>query len=126
MKRKQMKDLRVVTEIAYQREQQKLGPLLQQEARILQQLTRLDGQLAEVKTQGAQTDGYKVTGTDLLWHGWESATRRQLNIELARLRSQKLSAMDDLRRALGRKQAVADLSQRLHERPGRSPCINES
>lgn len=126
MKRKQMKDLRVVTEIAYQREQQKLGPVLQQEARILQQLTRLDRQLAEVKTQGAQTDGYKVTGTDLLWHGWESATRRQLNIELARLRSQKLSAMDDLRRAFGRKQAVADLSQRLHERPGRSPCSNES
>lgn len=126
MKRKQMKDLRVVTEIAYQREQQKLGPLLQQEARILQQLTRLDRQLAEVKTQGAQTDGYKVTGTDLLWHGWESATRRQLNIELARLRSQKLSAMDDLRRAFGRKQAVADLSQRLHERPGRSPRSNES
>ena len=51
--------------------------------------------------------GYRITGTDVLWQGWESSTRRQLNTELARLRAQKLTALDALRAAFGRKQAVA-------------------
>ncbi len=113
--RRRMTDLLTVTEAGYQREHQKLHPLLQQEARILGRLSQLDKQLAEVNMQCTQTEGYRVTGTDLLWHSWESAARRELNTELARLRSQKLSAMDDLRRAFGRKQAVTELAQRLQQ-----------
>lgn len=113
--RNRMTDLLTVTEATYQREYQKLRPLLQHQAKLLQQLALLDRQLAEVKSLGADTHGYRVTGTDLAWHSWESATRRQLNTELARLRSQKLAAMDDLRQAFGRKQAVTELSQRLQQ-----------
>ncbi len=108
-------NLLTVVEAVYQREHQKLHPLLQREAQLNQQLTRLDSQLAEVKSTSSQSDGYQVTGTDLLWHGWESLTRRNLNTELARLRSQKLAAMEELRGAFGRKLAVADLSRRLQE-----------
>ncbi len=120
MTRDRMADLSTVTEAVYQREYQKLRPLLQQEARLLQQLTRLDAQLAEVKSGSAQADGYRVTGADLLWHGWESATRRHLNSELARLRSQKILAMENLRAAFGRKQAVAELSRRQQDRKRRA------
>ena len=111
--RKRMTDLMSVTEAAYQLEYQKLSPLLQQEARLLSQIARLDIQVAEVKTQGVKTEGYGITGADLSWHRWESTTRRQLNTELARLRARKLTAMDDLRQAFGRKQALAELTRRM-------------
>ncbi len=75
----------------------------------MQQLARLDTQLTQIRTDSSQSDGYRVTGADVLWHRWESATRRQLNTELARLRSQKLEALDSLRIAFGRKQAVETL-----------------
>ena len=120
MMHKRMTDLLTVTEAVYQREHQKLRPLLQKEAEILKQLARLDGQLIEVKEDSTRSEGYRVSGADLLWHGWEATTRRQLNAELARIRAQKLSAMDDLRRAFGRKQAVSQLSTRLQNRKRRA------
>ncbi|WP_241481033.1 hypothetical protein [Ruegeria sp. ANG-S4] len=86
---------------------------MQAEARILQQLARLDNQLAEARTDSSESEGYRVTGTDVLWHRWESTTRRQLNLELARLRAQKMDAMKDLRTAFGRKQAVGELKAQL-------------
>jgi len=106
-----MSDLSKVTEAAFQKEYQKLHPVLQEEARVMQQLARLNRQLDQVRTDSALSDGYRVTGTDVLWHRWESTTRRQLNTELARVRSQKLEAMDHLRRAFGRKQAVEALAK---------------
>ncbi|SDX69430.1 hypothetical protein SAMN05444358_10969 [Ruegeria halocynthiae] len=115
-----MTDLSKVAEAVFQRDHQKLRPLLQREAQLLNQLARLDSQLAAVKATSAQADGYHVTGTDLLWHSWESATRRDLNTELARLRSQKLAAMENLRGAFGRKQAVTNLAHRVQDHKRRA------
>lgn len=116
MSRARLSDLSKVTEAAFQKEYQKLHPVLQEEARVMQQLARLDSQLAQVRSESTQSDGYRVTGTDVLWHRWESATRRQLNTELARLRSRKLEAMDGLRRAFGRKQAVETLIKQARDK----------
>ncbi|KIC46295.1 hypothetical protein RA28_00285 [Ruegeria sp. ANG-S4] len=113
MKPAQISDLSAVSEAIFQKENQRLRPLLQAEARILQQLARLDNQLAEARTDSSESEGYRVTGTDVLWHRWESTTRRQLNLELARLRAQKMDAMKDLRTAFGRKQAVGELKAQL-------------
>ena len=66
--------------------------------------------MQQTRQNSALAEGYRVTGADVLWNGWESATRRQLNMELARLRAQKLSALEALRHAFGRKQAVVELS----------------
>ncbi|WP_170428492.1 hypothetical protein [Ruegeria arenilitoris] len=110
MKRKQLQGLEKVTEAAFQREYQSLRPILEAEARLQSQLAHLDAQLQQTRRVAASTEGYRVTGTDVLWHGWESATRRQLNMQLAGLRAQKLAALDELRVAFGRKQAVAKLS----------------
>ncbi len=128
MTRDRIGNLSTFAEAVFQREHQKLRPLLRREAQLLQQLARLDSQLAEVKSTSSQSDGYQVTGADLLWHGWESVARRNLNTELARLRSQKLTAMEELRGAFGRKQAVADLSRRLqdHKRRVRLSKAQES
>ncbi|RLJ97996.1 hypothetical protein [Ruegeria conchae] len=115
MKRDHIESLSSVAEAVFQREHQKLGPLLQHEAKILRQLSLLQAQSVEVKSENSLTKGYQITGADLVWHSWEESTRRDLNIELAKLRSQKLAAIDNLRDAFGRKQAVAELTHRLHK-----------
>lgn len=109
-------NLAAVTDAAFQREYQKLRPLLKAEAHIQKQLSNLDAQVAEVRAGSSDTDGYRATGTDVLWGSWESATRRQLNMELTRIRSQKITAMEELKLAFGKKQAVASLSQRLRKK----------
>lgn len=115
MARARISDLGAATEAVFQKEYQALRPLLQKEAQLQAQLARLDAQLAQVKADSIQTEGYRVTGGDMLWHGWESATRRQLNMEMAQVRAQKLTTMESLRKAFGRKQAVEKLSQQARK-----------
>ncbi|WP_170518345.1 hypothetical protein [Ruegeria atlantica] len=119
MKQAALSDLKNVTEAVFQKEYNALRPLLEAEARVQKQLARLDAQVRQSRQDSAAAEGYRVTGTDVLWNGWESATRRQLNMELARIRAKKLSAMDALRTAFGRKQAVTNLSnaqKKAHKR----------
>ncbi|WP_174822674.1 hypothetical protein [Ruegeria lacuscaerulensis] len=115
MRQAEIPDLEKVAEAAFQKEYSALRPLLEAEARVQHQLARLDAQARQCRQQSASAEGYRVTGTDVLWNGWESATRRQLNMELARLRAQKLSALESLRLTFGRKQAVASLSENQKE-----------
>ncbi len=116
MKHAHLSDLKTVSEAIFQKEYQNLQPLLMAEARIVQQLAQLDAQVTQVSTDAASSSGYRVSGTDMLWHRWEAATRSQLNMELARLRAQKLAAMDNLRLAFGRTQAVASLSRKMQSK----------
>ncbi|MCA0930517.1 hypothetical protein [Ruegeria profundi] len=110
MKQNVFSDLEKVTEATFQKERKLLRPLLEAEARVQQQLARLEAQVRQSRKDSAASKGYRVTGTDVLWSSWESASRRQLNLELARIRAQKLTAMEALRTAFGRQQAVAKLS----------------
>lgn len=112
MKRKQLTDLEKVTDAVFQREYQSLRPVLEAEARVQHQLARLDAQVQQSRQEIELAEGYQVTGTDVLWNGWESATRRRLNIQLSGLRAQKLAALESLRIAFGRKQAVAKLAEK--------------
>lgn len=121
MRQPDFSNLCAVTEAAFQREYQHLRPVLQREAQLRRQLALLDQQLAEVRHHTTGSDGYRVTGTDILWQSWESASRRQLNIELARTRAQKLNALEKLRTAFGRKQAVSELSKQALAGKSRAP-----
>lgn len=109
MKRHRLVQLETVTEAKFRKEFQTLAPLLQKETALTEQLAKLDRQNAEVTRSAQDTKGYTALGTDVLWLGWSSATRRQLNTELARVRSQKLAALDQVRSAFGRTQAVKAL-----------------
>ncbi|CAD0186566.1 hypothetical protein RUESEDTHA_03475 [Ruegeria sp. THAF57] len=113
MKRNDLSGLIQITEAVFQREYQTLRPVLDAEARVQKQLARLDDQVQQTRKTATRSDGYQATGADVVWNSWEATTRRDLNIELARIRSQKLSAMEALREAFGRKRAIADLSDSL-------------
>ncbi|WP_254443641.1 hypothetical protein [Ruegeria atlantica] len=115
MKQRELSELGKIAEAAFQKEYNDLRPLIEAEARVQQQLIRLDSQAKQSRLDSASAEGYRVTGTDVLWNGWESATRRQLNMDLARLRAQKLSAIEALGTAFGRKQALLNLSNARNE-----------
>jgi len=109
--------LKAVTRAAFDKQYQALRPILDQEAQVLDQLSRLDAQLKQLQSNTSAIESYRIAGADVLWHAWEAATRRKLNTQLARLRSQKLAMMDELRLAFGRKQAVeALIRKQLAER----------
>lgn len=109
MTHKKLLDLASVTSAVFETEFLKLRPILEEEARIHNQISDLNAQMSQVRSDAIDADGYRIAGADILWHSWESSTRRQLNVKLARVKSRKLAMMDDLRAAFGRKQAVESL-----------------
>jgi hypothetical protein len=111
MKDTQLSGLDKIADVAFQKQFQTLRPILEAEARIQNQLAKLDHQLDQVRKASGWTEGYQISGADILWNGWESATRRALNMRLAQTRAQKLAGMEALRIAFGRKQAVATLRE---------------
>lgn len=115
MKLSTLSVLKSVTEAKFQKEYQQLRPVLEAEAQIQRQLLQLDAQMMQVRRDSCETQGYRITGTDILWNSWESTTRRQLNTDLARVRARKLAALDALKLEFGRNRAVQDLSDALVE-----------
>ncbi|MCE8552971.1 hypothetical protein KBY29_01490 [Ruegeria pomeroyi] len=111
VKRSVLNQMTRVGEALYLREYERIRAVLEEEARITAQIARLDDQVLRIRTEGTGDHGYRSVGADILWQGWESRTRRQLNSELARARAKRLSMMDALKRAFGRKQAIAQIAQ---------------
>lgn len=117
MKQGKISQMSVATQTLFLREYRNIGSILVEEAEIRAKLTRLDARLAQ--NNGAEADNHmmRAIGADLLWQGWTSRTRRQLNIELAQVLARKSAVMDRVRVAFGRQQAVeflrtANLSDR--------------
>lgn len=115
MKNKQLRSLEKVTDAKFQKRLQDLRPILEAEARVRQQLTKLDAQMGQMREESALITGYQISGTDVLWNSWESATRRHLNMQLAQIRAQKLMGLGALRSAFGRKQAVETLVEKMQQ-----------
>ncbi len=115
MNLKKLSALQMATDAMYQKQHQALRPVIEAEALVQKQLVRLDHQVTLARQDSAGTEGYRVSGADILWNAWESATRRQLNMELARVRAQKLAAMEQLRTAFGRQQAIASVSKTMRD-----------
>lgn len=111
MKDTQLSGLETIADVGFQKQFQTLRPILEAEVRIQHQLAKLDHQLDQMRKASGLTEGYQISGGDILWRGWESATRRALNMRLAQTRAQKLAGMEALRIAFGRKQAVATLRE---------------
>jgi hypothetical protein len=107
MKTEKLAQLAQVTEALYLREYEKIRPILAREAELRRDLTRLNGLAEEARRQEADAFAMRTVGADLLWQGWVTRTRRQLNIELATVMARKIEAMRRVRKAFGRRQAVA-------------------
>jgi len=116
MKQKKLDQMAAVTEAQYMREHAKIKPILDEDAALRGKLAKLDAQIQETRQQGEQDHAMRALGADLLWQGWHSRTRRQLNIELAQVTARKLKAMDQVRKAFGRKHAVQTMADQERKR----------
>lgn len=114
MKKQMLDRMSQAADALYLREYERIRVVMAEEARIAAQLARLDAQLAGLRDRDAADHDYRSVGADILWQAWETRTRRALNQSLARARAKRLSMMDGLRLAFGRKQAIAELA--LHHR----------
>ncbi|WP_323781120.1 hypothetical protein [Leisingera sp.] len=110
MKQKMLEQMAAVTAAQYMQEHAKIQPALAREAQLRGQLAKLNSQVQAARAQADSDHTMKALGADLLWQGWHSRTRRQLNLELAQATAQKLRMMDQLRKAFGRKHAVETMA----------------
>lgn len=108
----QLTALRMVTDLAYQRDLAKLGPLLEQEARLRRQLQDLDTAEARGRAATAGLDVMRPLGADILWERWLARNRSDVNAQLARVMAEKEKQMSGLRRSFGRSQVASELASR--------------
>ncbi|MBQ4823338.1 hypothetical protein J4729_02035 [Leisingera sp. HS039] len=110
MKQKMLDQMAAVTAAQYMQEHAKIQPALAREAQLRGQLAKLNSQVQAAREPADSDHTMKALGADLLWQGWHTRTRRQLNLELAQATAQKLRMMDQLRKAFGRKHAVETMA----------------
>lgn len=95
-----------VMKALYEKEFQAIRSILTEEADLRGKLNKLSEQIAVNRNAGADSHAMQVIGANLLWQGWTGRMQRQLNGELALVMAKKLMAMDRVRTAFGRQQAV--------------------
>ncbi|MBK0325736.1 hypothetical protein I5535_00370 [Rhodobacteraceae bacterium F11138] len=111
MKREKLGQMATVTEALYLDEFRKIQNILAEESRLRKELARLDEQSQAERNTTPDDLSMQSIGADLLWKAWLTRTRRQLNIELAQVMAKKLTAMGGVRKAFGRKNAVASMHE---------------
>jgi hypothetical protein len=122
-----LQQMAAVTEAQYLREHAKIKPILDHEARLRGQLSKLEEQVSSARQDVDKDIPMKTLGADLLWQGWHTGARRNLNMQLAQVTARKLMAMDRLRKTFGRKTAVGDMAQteKLRAKTARAKSLQE-
>lgn len=111
------RDLTLLTGALYERERLKMQNLNREEARLRQDLTRLDAhRLANRDLPDPQLQGFREIGADLLWQGWIGRNRAGLQTDLARVLARKGQMMLGLRRAFGKHQAALSLQDAARDK----------
>ena len=106
-------DICALTEALYQSELNKMSALNAQETALRRDLAQLDEMRRENQTlPEADLQGVRQIGADVLWQGWVSRKREELNIQLAQVLAQKERMKVMLRQAFGKKLA----SRELHDK----------
>lgn len=107
MTQEQARELVTLTEARYEKERAKLLDLNRQEARLRDDLARLDArQLSNQRLPDPDLQGFREIGADLRWLGWVGRSRVNLQTDLARVLARKGRMMEALRHAHGKHQAA--------------------
>jgi hypothetical protein len=96
-----------VTELRFQKEYEAVRSLIEEESRLRSDLAKLDSQAGD----GGVDMEMQSIGADVRWQSWVAATRRDLNMQLARVLARKPHVMDRVRKAFGRFEATDRLWQ---------------
>lgn len=106
---KALEDVSAVMDAMYQSRVSGLQSLIAQEVKLRDALRCLED-MRQISTGSALDDhAMRALGADLLWQGWLTRQRSEINTQLANLLVQKAALMDALRLAFGRSQVAATL-----------------
>lgn len=108
--------LRQIAEAQYLRDQERLRGILSEETEIRGKLSRLREMAIAGGRELSTTQTMQGIGADLLWRAWLDKTRRNLNMELARVMARKAPLQDQLRQSFGRKSALEQMLELEDER----------
>ena len=97
---KKISDLATLMELKYQTSQVELRVICAQEAKIREQILRLDQQSKSSTCDEARM--MKSLGADLLWNAWASRTKADLNTKLAQVLAKKELFLHAARRDFGK------------------------
>ena len=100
-----LSDLHQLTRVHYERAQQSLKSLAQQEALIRAELQRLSEQ------ERAANANARAIGADVIWLGWVGRSKAQLNIALAQILAQKEHHLARVRTAYGKVLVTRQLAE---------------
>ncbi len=109
MKPERMADLVRITKLKFQIEYEAVKAVLEEEAHVRADLSRLDDQTAAANQRENSDHAMEIVGANILWQKWIARARRNLNIELASILARKPHAMERVRMAFGRHQATEEL-----------------
>ncbi|MEP3638573.1 MAG: hypothetical protein ABJN14_15085 [Paracoccaceae bacterium] len=104
-----LSDLATLMELKYQASQVELRSICVREAKIREQIARLDQQSISTLSAGAST--MKSVGADMLWNAWAGRAKSDLNTELARVLARKEFFLRAARRNFGKVLASQSLSK---------------
>ncbi len=119
MKDDDLDALAELTGALYQAEAARMRQLFADERRLREGLARLEAQYAANRTlPEPQLNGLRQIGGDMIWQGWVSRKKAELQSELARVLGYKGQTIARLRRAHGKSHAVervmaAERAQRI-------------
>ncbi len=111
MKTDQLKDLLQLAETAFAAEQSKLAHLSSQEHDLRDQLAALMSSRQQSVDRLAPTPAGRA-GAEVRWHRWIDSRRETLNRELASVLAKRATAVSSVRKAFGKKEALAALVAR--------------
>jgi hypothetical protein len=97
-----LSDLNQLTQIHYEREQQSLKALVQQESLIRAELFRLSEKEQAAHATAPKDAPMRAIGADVIWLGWVGRSKAQLNMALAQVLAQKEHHLERVRRAYGK------------------------
>ncbi|MEM9575679.1 MAG: hypothetical protein AAF999_01555 [Pseudomonadota bacterium] len=95
-----MKDLEQMLDLRFRKKQMGYAKIVSQEARLREQLRKLDDQAREAER--SQDHQLRTIGADVIWKSWLERTKRSLNMELAQIMAQKEALKAGVRREYGK------------------------
>jgi len=110
--RQQLTDLAELTDAVYRSRLSGMQKVLEQEARLRQNLQRLEQMSIGDESLEQHAMVMRAIGADLLWQGWVARRKSELNIKLANVLAQKSVMSRDLALAFGRAQVAEQLVER--------------
>ncbi len=107
-----MRDLKRVTDLQLDLARQKLARVAERDSQILEQIAGIDAQV-QAMFHLAVDDPFQQAGAGASFEQWASRRRSELQMDRARLRVERATAMGSLRLAFGRAEAVRLTSRDL-------------